>query len=327
MKKIFVLAVIIVIIGVLCALLFNNGKTEPEINPDEKPWTVGDSIELLTEESTDAIIFDDAVMCFSNFINTELREKYSFIEETKVVTTDDLASSVVGLYVYDVDSDAVDELSVIYTNEGVFCLDIYEFVDGTARLSATTELSLDSMDSKLFTTDLTSDSNIAARVSIFPNGKERAFCLTCELAESDIGYNAYTVVYEYKDGVITLKNNFRLRSLNNTLSLTDTVNSTPIYTVTGSDIPDTADTTEAINSSSSEEVTVESDFDSLTDAFNNTFDSIGLKAPDISVNGSALSRYKVTPVENEQKVLEFSGGNNEVMFSENGFLHSFILDV
>ena len=63
------------------------------------------------------------------------------------------------------------------------------------------------------------------------------------------------------------------------------------------------------------------------DAFNNTFSNIGLNAPDVSANGSALSRYKVTPVENEQKVLEFSGGNNEVMFSENGFLHSFILDV
>lgn len=333
MKKILVLAIIIVIIGVLCAFIFNQKEPETVTDPNEKPWTVGDSVEVSSEKSTEKITFDDAVMCFSDYINTTLRESYLFAEETKVYKADEIEKAVVGLYVYDIDSDSQEELSVVYTQDGSFCLDVFEYEDKTAKLSATTKLDLDNLSEEMFLTEKVLCQNIAARMSIFPNGKERAFCLTCELADSAAGYNAYTLVYSYKDGEIALKNSFRLTSKDNKLTLSDTKNSVDLYTAIGTISEDTTDTTDAteniteVEPNTETDVTVESEFDSLIDAFNSAFKDISLKSPDISANGSSLSKYKVTPIENEQKVFEFAGGNGEIMFSENGFLHSFILDV
>ncbi|MBQ3150413.1 MAG: hypothetical protein IJB86_04120 [Clostridia bacterium] len=338
MKKLAVLSVILVVIGVLCAVFFNSKKPENDVNPEEKPWTVGDNTEAPTAEATEQTVFDDAVMCFSNYINTTLRDKYTFVEESKMCLSDDLKTAVCGLYVYDVDGDETDELSVLYTSDGAFCLDVYEYVDGTAQLSATAMLSLDTLDEEMFTTDNTLSPNIAARMTIFPNGKDRFYCLTCELADPILGYNAYTVVYEYRDSEITLKDSFRLRTKNNQLTFTDTSDSTVLYSAVGTpvepttDTTDTTDVSEALTETATEvetelDVTVESEFETLSDAFNHVFADIGITSPDISVNGAALSKYKVTPVENEQKFFEFAGGNGEIMFSENGFLHSFILDV
>lgn len=336
MKKLIVFAAILVVVGILCTFFFTNKNKEPEVDPNEKPWTVGDVTEISSEVSTEQTVFDDAVMCFSNFINTELRNKYSFLSESSVYMADDFIALVIGLYVYDTDSDGVEELSVIYVDDGAFSVDIYEFVDGEAKVSASTKLALDPMDEKLFSVENLSSSNIAARMTIYPNSNERLYALTCELADNETGYNAYTAVYSYKDDEITLKNSYRLRSHENKLTFIDTVSSTPLYSVIGSFTEDTTDTTDvtdttavtdAIEEETEVDVTVESDYDSLADAFNEHFAKIGLTSPDISANGSALSKYKVTPVDSEQKIFEFTGSNGEVMFSENGFLQSFILDV
>ncbi len=326
MKKIFILAVVIAIIGILCALIFNNHESENDVkNPAEKPWTVGDTVET-TETPTEKAVFDDAVMCFSDFINTELREKYTFLAETTVYRTLDFSSAVLGLYVYDIDSDGTDELSVVCTDDGNIRLDVYEFTDGKTELSASLDLTLDPEDSVLFTKEVTADTNVAARMTIYPNGNERAFCLTCERADGSISYNSYTVVFSYSEGEITLRNSFRLRTEDNRLSLVNTLDGTPLYTVIGSSAEPATDT-EISEDVTEADITVESDFESLSDAFNNAFSNIGLKAPDVASDGSVLTKNKVTPVESEQKIFEFAGGNGEVMFSENGFLHSFILDI
>ena len=328
MKKIFILAVVIVLIGVLCALIFNNNEPDTAVTKsDEKPWTVGDTVET-SEKATKAAVFDDAVMCFSDFINTELREKYTFLSETVVYKTEDFASSVLGLYVYDVDGDGADELSVVCTGEGSIKLCIYEFVNGKAELSASSDLVLDPEDSVLFSGGITKDTNVAARMTIYPNGNKRAFCLTCECADGSASYNSYTVVLSYADGEITVNNSFRLRTADNKLTLTDTIDGTVLYTAIGTHEENSTDTTEAVTEVQVEEdVTVESEFDSLADAFGNALADTGLNIPDVSANGSVLTKNKVTPVESEQKIFEFAGGNGEVMFSENGFLHSFILDI
>ena len=341
MKKIFVIAVFVAVIGVLCAVFFTHGSRQEQ--SDEKPWTVGENApsETVTEETTRAP-YEDAVEAFSDYVNETLRASYAILstEEDAVYTQDDLRKALLGVYIYDVDTDEEQELAVARAeDDGVF-LDMYEFRDGKVQLADSMRLTLDPMESTDLALSLQDFAHLSARLTIFPDGANRYLCLTeeqqfaqevattmraepetteptsedadettepqTEVAErSRAGeYNAYTVVIEYAKGKLTAKKSFRLRQRGFELSLMCTDNVTLLYRYPAAET---------------------AKYNDLPMAFQLEFEKLGLKAPQITAQDGALTAYKVTPVDNAQTVFSLDAAPTGAKIGESGFLQSFVL--
>lgn len=310
MKKILVIAVFIVVIGVICALFFARNE-EPEVEQDERPWTVGENTtQLTTAETTTDAEPKDAVMSFSDYVHENLREDYTFLSEETPYTSDALENALLGMYVYDVDSDSVEELTLVRSAEGGVFLDVYEYADGKVQYADSVKLVLDTMNEVDFSLKLSDFNKIAARLTIYPHSKARFYCLTVEQETTDGDYNAYTTVFSYKDKKLEVKKSYRLRQRAGVVTLMCTDNVTLLY-----------------RNAAGEEDDVVAEYKDLDTAFKTEFEKIGLSAPQVQMKDGALTSYKVSPVDNAQLVFEFVGDSASATFSENGFLQSFILNV
>ena len=226
MKKIFILAVFIAVVGVLCAVFFT--RADRQSGSDEKPWTVGENVsaESRTEETSRAP-YTDAVEAFSDYINLRLREDYAILSTENGVryASDALQKAILGVYIYDVDADDAQELTVVRNEADGVYLDVYEFKNAEVQRADSIKLVLDPMEKTDFSLALADFAHISARMTIFPDGAYRYFCLTVEqqnmpqaldedaaeasaapdaestkapAAQSRAGdYNAYTVVLQY----------------------------------------------------------------------------------------------------------------------------------
>lgn len=316
MKKIFVIAVLLVVIGVICAV-FLTRPNDTQTDPEEKPWTVGESVsETATQTSTTQEAEKDAVMSFSDYIHDTLREDYVFLSEETAYTEDTLRNALLGMYIYDVDGDADEELTLVRSFEDGVYLDIYEYADGKVQYADSVKLVLDTMNKVDFSMKLSDFSKIAARLTIYPHSKARFYCLTVEQETTDGDYNAYTTVFSYKDNKLEVKKSYRLRQREGVVTLMCTDNVTLLYRNAAGQ-----------NDEATDEGVSVAKYTDLNTAFQTEFEKIGLSAPKVQVSDGALSEYKVTPVENAQLVFEFVGDNASASFSENGFLQSFILNV
>ena len=333
MKKIFILAVFIAVVGVLCAVFFT--RADRQSGSDEKPWTVGENVsaESRTEETSRAP-YTDAVEAFSDYINLRLREDYAILSTENGVryASDALQKAILGVYIYDVDADDAQELTVVRNEADGVYLDVYEFKNAEVQRADSIKLVLDPMEKTDFSLALADFAHISARMTIFPDGAYRYFCLTVEqqnmpqaldedaaeasaapdaestkapAAQSRAGdYNAYTVVLQYSKEKLAAKKSFRLRQRGFELSLMCTDNVTLLYRFPAAET---------------------AKYNDLPMAFQLEFEKIGLKAPQITVQNDALAAYKVSPVASAQTVFSIDGTDKDAAIAENGFLQSFVL--
>lgn len=316
MKKIFVIALFLVVVGVLCAAFFGRSN-QAEDTEQERPWTVGETVtQLTTQTETTQAEEKDAVMSFSDFVHQNIREDYTFLSEETDYTEKDLENALLGMYVYDVDSDAVQELTLVRSAEGSVYLDVYEYADGSVQYADSIKLTLDSMNDLDFSMKLSDFSRIAARLTIYPQSQSRYYCLTVEQETTDGDYNAYTTVFSYSKEKLDVQKSYRLRRRAGVVTLMCTDNVTLLYR-------SAAGESEA---SSADGVSV-AKYTDLDTAFQKEFEKIGLNAPQVKVEDGNLSEYKVMPVDNAQLVFELTADHSSATVSENGFLQSFILPV
>ena len=310
MKKLFVLAIFLVVIGILCAVFFIHPNSQKE-DTDERPWTVGDQV-METETVTETTAKEelDAVSAFSDFVDLELRERVDFLNEGENFAPQQLQNAVYGLYIYDVDTDGTEELAVVRAGKDGIYLDMYEFSGSAVQLSDSILLVLDEPSGLAFGTDLSSMDHIAARMTIYPSGTDRYLCLTVEQQGKYSDYNAYTVVYEYAKGKLSEKQCFRLRRIGDTLTLMRMGDAALLYRLSG----DTSD----------EDISL-AKYSDLNTAFKTEFQTYGLSAPEIKIENGTLTQYKVTAVQSEQHVFEFTTENGAIRIIENGFLQSFLI--
>ncbi|MBQ7541457.1 MAG: hypothetical protein IJT44_04095 [Clostridia bacterium] len=313
MKKIFVLAVFLVVIGVLCTLFFLRGSDETENASDEKPWTVGEhtSRPPVTETTEPAEI--DAVDAFTTLVHKTLREDYAFLSKEEMYPTQELSDALLGVYIYDMDTDGKEEMLVVRTSQdGVFA-DMYEFRDNKAKYAASQKLELDPMnETPLMLTD-PGMRHIEARLTIYPKGADRYLCLTAEQQAMDGEYNAYTIVLEYAKEKVTVKKSYRLRQSGDAVTLMCTDNVTLLFRQAAGQAPATETDVKLAK------------YSDLSAAFKAEFDKLGLNVPQASVENGSLTQYKVTPVASEQHVFDVTVDAGTAHMAENGFLQSFIL--
>ena len=310
MKKIFVLAVFIAVIGVLCAVFFIRPNTQ-RTGSDEKPWTVGDAVETTQAETeTTEKAAEDAVSAFAKFIDEKLRESSTLMDAGEPYPPAELKNAVYGLYIYDVDTDGTEELAVVRTGADGAYLDVYEYASDTVHLAGSIRLVLDNANDISLKPDLTTFSHIAARLSIYPMGSDRYFCLTVEQQGQYGDYNAYTSVLEYAKEKLSVRQSFRLRRIGEALTLMRLGDNTLLY----------RRATEADEG----EVAL-AKYSDLALAFQTEFAAFGLNAPEIKLENGALAQYKVTAVPSEQHVFEFATENGAIRVIENGFLQSFLI--
>lgn len=309
MKKFIVFAVLLVVIGVICVLFFGNpGGDNGVTESDEKPWTVGSVTSTTVVEETTEADFEDAVSAFSDYVNHHMRDSLHFLSKEQSYN-DDLKNSVIGLYVYDMDGDLTEELSLVRVGEDGVYLDLYEFRDKKVFYADSIRLVLDSMDSLNLSLNPTEFAHLASRMTIVPHGVNRYFCLTTEQETKDGVYNAYTIVFSYEKEKLSVKKSFRLRQKEDVLTLMCTDNVTLLYS----------------SATSGEDGTSAAEYNTLDEAFKTEFAKVGLAAPQLKVVGGKLTQYKVTPVENEQHLYSVSLSNAALSVAENGFLQSFVL--
>ena len=345
MKKIFILAVFIAVIGVLCAVFFT--RADKNTHTDERPWTVGEnaSEESRTEETTRAP-YKDAVEAFSDYINVTLRSGSAILstEEGKRYTAQELEKSVLGVYIYDVDGDDAQELCVVRGEPDGVYLDVHEFRDGAVHRADSMRLPLDPMEKTDLSLQLADFTHLSARMTIYPDGADRYFCLTAEQQFADAvthtmressepasdapqeiqttetadettteadperaragEYNACTVVIRYADEKLSLRKSFRLRQRGFELSLMCTDNVTLLYRYPAAETAKYTD---------------------LAMAFQLEFEKLGLSAPQVTAKDGTLTGYKVSPVKSAQTVFALDGTNTDAALTENGFLESFVL--
>ena len=316
MKKIFVIAVFLVVIGVLCAVFFGRRDQTEEITKD-RPWTVGESTSFAEPETeTTQAPEKDAVMTFSDFVHQNIREDYAFLSEETAYSEKELENALLGMYVYDVDGDSKEELTLVRSAEGGVYLDVYEYADGKVQYADSVKLTLDSMNDVDFSMKLSDFSRIAARLTIYPHSQARFYCLTVEQETTDGDYNAYIIVFSYSKEKLEVKKSYRLRQREGVVTLMCTDNVTLLY----------RNAAGQTDTPGEEDVSV-AKYADLDTAFQTEFEKIGLNAPQVQVADGKLNEYKVTPVDNAQLVFELMGDNASITFSENGFLQSFILNV
>lgn len=321
MKKIFVLAVLLVVIGVLCAVFFL--RDEKEKTPsDEKPWTVGaqTAADETTAETTKA--YADAVEAFSDCVHTQLRDKYEFLsKEDETYDAAALSDSLLGVYVYDVDADGAQELSVVRAGEKGVALDVYEYDGGKVRFADSAAFSLDPMnDVQLSLTDA-SLRHVQARLTIYPSGADRYYCLTVEQQDASGEYDAYTVVLEYAKEKLNVKKSYRLRQNDGAVTLMCTDNVTLLYRQAAGQAAEA-------NSETAETGTAQvslAKYGDLNTAFKTEFSKLGLNAPQVAAENGRLTQYKVTAVDSEQHLFDATLDGGKLTVTENGFLQSFIL--
>ena len=312
MKKLFIFAVLLVVIGVLCAVFFLRNGTDQNTS-DEKPWTVGAQTSAVetTEGTTQG--YADAVEAFSDYVHTNLREDYAFLSEEEPAQQSALSDSLLSVYIYDVDTDGTEEMSVVRTTEKGVTLDVYEYGGGKVRFADSKTLELDPMnDVSLSLTDA-SLQHVQARLVIYPTGADRYYCLTAEQQTAEGEYNAYTIVLEYAKEKLSVKKSFRLRRVGNVVTLMCTDNVTLLYRQASGQPAD-----------ENMEVTL-AKYNDLQKAFELEFGKLGLKAPQVSAENGNLTQYKVTPVDSEQHLFDVTVGGGQINVTENGFLQSFIL--
>lgn len=312
MKKIFVLAVFLVVIGVLCAVFFLRGGRD-EAPSDERPWTVGSqtSAAETTEEATQG--YADAVEAFSDYVHTKLREDYTFLSKEEPTKQASLTDAILSVYIYDMDTDGNEELSVVRADEKGVALDVYEYGGGKVRFADSKTLDLDPMNDVTLKLSDASLRHVQARLTIYPSGADRFFCLTVEQQDAEGEYNAYTVVLEYAKEKLNVKKSFRLRRTGDVVTLMCTDNVTLLYRQAAGQ-PEDADT----------EVTL-AKYDDLDTAFKTEFAKLGLNAPQVAAENGTLTQYKVTAVDSEQHLFDVTVDGGTITVSENGFLQSFIL--
>lgn len=325
MKKIFVLAVFLVVIGVLCTVFFLRGGQDQE-KSDEKPWTVGSQTTAAetTEETTKG--YADAVEAFSGYVHTQLREKYDFLsKEEEPYASASLKDSLLSVYIYDVDADEKDELSVVRADAKGVSLDVYEYSGDKVRFADSVMLSLDPMnDVSLSLTDNTLR-HVQARLTIYPNGADRYFCLTVEQQDAEGEYDAYTVVLEYAKEKLKVKKSYRLRQNSGAVTLMCTDNVTLLYRQAAQQpvtLPQEQATEQAQETSPA--VTL-AKYDDLKTAFETEFSKLGLNPPQVTAENGTLTQYKVTAVDNEQHLFDVTIDSGSVSVTDNGFLQRFIL--
>ena len=228
MKKIFILAVFLVVIGVLCAVFFLRGGND-KASSDERPWTVGAQTSAVetTEAATQG--YADAVEAFSDYVHTNLREDYALLSKEEPAEQAALTDSLLSVYIYDVDTDGSEEMSVVRTDEKGVALDVYEYAGGKVRFADSKTLDLDPMNDVSLTLSDTSLRHVQARLVIYPSGADRFFCLTVEQQDMQGEYNAYTVVLEYAKEKLKVKKSFRLRRTGDVVTLMCTDNVTLLY--------------------------------------------------------------------------------------------------
>ena len=310
MKKLFVLAVFIAVIGILCAVFFIHPNTDKK-GSDEKPWTVGDVVETSeTDAQTTEKKEKDAVSAFTDFIDGKLRESSLLMDEGVPYPPEELKNAVYGLYIYDMDTDGTEELAVVRTGEDGAYLDVYEYASDTVRLASSIRLVLDSANDIALKPDLTTFTHIAARMTIYPQGSDRYLCLTVEQQGQYGDYNAYTSVLEYAKEKLSVKQSFRLRRIGEALTLMRLGDNTLLY--------------RRVTEADEGEVAL-AKYSDLDTAFKTEYAKYGLTAPEIKLENGALAQYKVTAVPSEQHVFEFATENGAIRVIENGFLQSFLI--
>ena len=311
MKKLFVLAIFLAVIGILCAVFFIHPNSEKS-KSQEKPWTVGEQAsetEKQTETTKKAVV--DAVSAFTDYITGEMRERCVYLNEGENYARSQLADAVYGLYIYDVDTDDTQELAVVRAGQDGTYLDVYEFSDGKVRLADSILLVLDSANEVVFAPDYATFTHIAARLSIYPQGGDRYFCLTVEQQGRYGDYNAYTVVLEYAKEKLAEKQGFRLRRIGDTVTLMRLGDATLLY--------------RSPEETAEGESVALAKYSDLAEAFRTEYDKYGLTAPDVKLENGELSQYKVNAVQSEQHVFEFTTEDAAVHVIENGFLQSFLI--
>ena len=312
MKKIFVLAVFLVVIGVLCAVFFLRDDKRDDTT-DERPWTVGAEAESVTQAETTEPGETDAVGAYSDLVHLTLRESFDFLSAEETYPAAELGDALLGVYIYDIDTDGGEELAIVRSvADGVF-LDVYEFRGGKAQYAASQKLTLDPMGDVPLSLADSAMRHIEARLTIYPVGGDRYLCLTAEQQGTDGEYNAYTVVLEYAKEKLTVKKSYRLRQNLDVITFLCTDNVTLLYRQVPGDAAE-ADT----------EVTL-AKYGSLTEAFKSEFGKLGLTAPQVTIENGALTQYKVMPVASEQHVFDVTVDAGTVQVTENGFLQSFVL--
>lgn len=312
MKKIFVLAVLLVVIGVLCAVFFMRGNDGDETT-DERPWTVGEETESATQAQTTEPVEIDAVGAYSDLVHLTLRDSFTFLSKEESYAAAELGDALLGVYIYDIDTDGAEETVIVRAvSDGIFA-DVYEFRGGKAQYAASQKLTLDPMGDVSLSLSDSSLRHIEARLTIYPVGGDRFLCLTAEQQGADGEYNAYTVVMEYAKEKLTVKKSYRLRQNLDVITFLCTDSVSLLYRHAPGDAAD-ADT----------QVTL-AKYDSLTEAFKAEFGKLGLTAPQVTVENGALTQYKVMPVASEQKVFDVTVDAGKVQIGENGFLQSFVL--
>lgn len=312
MKKIFVLAVFLVVIGVLCTVFFLRSGRERDAT-DEKPWTVGSqtSATETTEATTQG--FADAVEAFSDYVHTTLRADYDFLsEEDEIYASDALSDSLLSVYVYDADTDGNEEMSVVRTDKNGVTLDVYEYSGGKVRHADSKTLVLDTMSDVTLSLSDSSLRHVQARLVIYPSGADRYYGLTVEQQNAAGEYDAYTVVLEYAKEKLKVKKSFRLRQTGSVVTLMCTDNVTLLYRQAQGQTDEDAGVTLA-------------KYSDLNTAFETEFKKIGLNAPQVTAENGNLTQYKVTAVESEQHLFDVTVNAGKVTVTENGFLQSFIL--
>ena len=316
MKKLFVIAVFLVVIGVLCAVFFLRDGKEQSVS-DEKPWTVG--AQTAAAETTEAATqgYADAVDAFSDYVHTTLRADYAFLSKEaqtqEKYTAASLSDSLLSVYIYDVDTDDQEELSVVRTDANGVTLDVYEYDGGQVHFADAMTLSLDPMNNVSLSLTNPELIRVQARLSIYPSGADRYYCLTVEQQDNAGEYDAYTVVLEYAKQKLTVKKSYRLRQVENVVTFMCTDSVTLLYRQAQGQ-PEDAGT----------EVTL-AKYDDLGTAFETEFAPLGLNVPQVAAENGSLSQYKVSAVDSEQHLFDVTIDTAQIHVTENGFLQSFIL--
>lgn len=324
MKKLFVLAVFLVVIGVICAVFFLRGGKEPA-DSDEKPWTVG--AQTTAAETTEPVTegFDDAVDAFSDYVHTKLREDYEFLsKEDETYEAAALSDSLLSVYIYDVDTDGSEEMSVVRTDEKGVTLDMYEFSGGKVRFADSETFSLDPMNEVPLSLTDASLRHVQARLTIYPSGADRFFCLTVEQQDAQGEYDAYTVVLEYAKENLHVKKSYRLRQTGSVVTLMCTDNVTLLYRQAAGQPQETTEEAQTEETEPTTTLTL-AKYDSLQTAFETEFKKLGLNAPQVAAENGSLTHYKVTAVDSEQHLFDTTVDSGKISVTENGFLQSFIL--
>lgn len=314
MKKIFVLSVFLVVIGVLCAVFLLRDDKKPDAT-DEKPWTVGEQTGTAAAEETTEPRTPDTVDAFFDLVHVTLREQYTFLSKQaeQPYTAADLTDALLGMYIYDLDTDGEQELALVRSqSDGVF-LDIYECRGGKAQFAVSQKLILDTMSDVAFTLSDSALRHLEARMTIFPKGPDRFFCLTVEQQGMDGEYDAYTVVFEYAKEKLTLKKIFRLRQSLDVVTFMCLDNATLLYR-------------QAAGQAAAEDTGVTlAKYSDLALAFKTEFGALGLTAPQVTAANGELTQYKVMPVASEQHVFETVLDAGSLQMTDNGFLQDFVI--